>query len=181
MERNNYYADKTCERCGGTYFGYKASKRCKPCRRKAKTEWERERLQDPEYKERRKATSKIWEQANKEKRANYQRDWASANPEKIKAYALKYYYANPTKSATKREKQKLRQWGLTIEQYEELLKRQNGVCAICNKACSSGRKLAIDHDHKTGRIRGLLCSNCNLGLGKFFDNKELLRKAISYL
>ena len=65
--------------------------------------------------------------------------------------------------------------------YEELLGEQAGACAICGLAETTGRRLAIDHDHKTGRIRGLLCSNCNRGIGHLKDDTRLLSKAIEYL
>jgi len=55
------------------------------------------------------------------------------------------------------------------------------VCVICEKSCPSGRRLAVDHEHSTGTIRGLLCINCNKGLGNFKDNIELLEAAIQYL
>ncbi len=63
---------------------------------------------------------------------------------------------------------------------------QNGLCAICNQPETAFMKnkimyLAVDHDHKTGKIRGLLCSNCNNGLGRFYDNVELLQNAIGYI
>ena len=70
----------------------------------------------------------------------------------------------------------------TIEQYNDLLEKQNGVCAICgvekNKNNSS---LCVDHDHKTGKIRGLLCHLCNTAIGKFNDDILLLEKAIKYI
>jgi hypothetical protein len=62
----------------------------------------------------------------------------------------------------------------------ELLSAQDGRCAICG-AERGTRRLAIDHDHTTGFIRGLLCVRCNTGLGSFRDDPELLRKAIEYL
>lgn len=59
-------------------------------------------------------------------------------------------------------KEKLsRFYGLTVDDYEAMLKFQNNACWLCGKPCSTGRRLAIDHDHLTGLIRGLLCSNCN--------------------
>ncbi len=70
---------------------------------------------------------------------------------------------------------------MMFEEYIELKKKQNDLCAICRKKCSSGRNLAIDHCHKRNIVRGLLCGNCNLGLGKFFDDVELLKRAIIYL
>ncbi len=54
-----------------------------------------------------------------------------------------------------------RKFGITLEEYNKLLAHQGGVCYICGKACTTGRKLAVDHDHDTGMIRGLLCVNCN--------------------
>lgn len=73
------------------------------------------------------------------------------------------------------------QFGITAEQYLEQLAKQAGACAICKKPCPSGRKLAVDHDHKTGEVRGLLCCNCNRGMGLFFDNSSCLREAAVYL
>lgn len=90
--------------------------------------------------------------------------WAIKNPEKRKYYVLK--------AAT----------GVSKEQYLELLSTQNYKCAICNKNCSDlNKKLSVDHDHITNNVRGLLCGKCNMGLGYFNDNKELLNNAIKYL
>ena len=68
--------------------------------------------------------------------------------------------------------------GLTLEQYKSLLTYQSGVCAICEEGCF--QSLAIDHNHKTGVVRGLLCMKCNTGLGKFKTIQQL-KKAIAYL
>ena len=72
-----------------------------------------------------------------------------------------------------------RKFGITFEQFELLVILQNGLCAICRKKLD--KHLAVDHDHKTGEIRGLLCTNCNVGLGHFRDSGELLQRAIDYL
>lgn len=72
-------------------------------------------------------------------------------------------------------------YGITLERYEELLAQQNNACAICKETCSTGRRLAVDHDHGTGVVRGLLCNECNQGLGKFKDSPELLQEAQNYL
>ena len=74
-----------------------------------------------------------------------------------------------------------RMFGMTLEEYDEKLVNQYGGCKICGLTCVSGKRLAVDHDHKTGKIRDLLCNNCNAGLGKFQDNPELLIKAADYL
>jgi Autographiviridae endonuclease VII len=65
--------------------------------------------------------------------------------------------------------------------YEALLDKQNGVCAICGGTCTNGHTLYVDHDHKTGMIRGLLCNRCNFGIGYFKDNQTFLAAAIEYL
>lgn len=70
-----------------------------------------------------------------------------------------------------------RTYNLTAEQYENLEKSQDGGCAICGGLA----RLNIDHCHKTGNVRGLLCSNCNRGLGMFADDKSRLLNAIEYL
>lgn len=80
-----------------------------------------------------------------------------------------------------------RLYGITLEQYQEMYEAQNGLCAICGQpeTCKTNTgkiaNLSIDHDHDTGEVRGLLCRNCNHGLGCFKDNKESLRNAITYL
>lgn len=72
--------------------------------------------------------------------------------------------------------------GCSVEQYNELFKKQNGCCAICGKHSSNlERSLAADHCHTSKSIRGLLCMHCNNGLGKFRDSIELLESAIEYL
>jgi hypothetical protein len=78
----------------------------------------------------------------------------------------------------------LRKYHLTYQEYQKLLKKQHGRCALCgSKVSGDGRtsRLFIDHDHKTGEIRGLLCVTCNSGLGFFRENPDLLRKATEYL
>lgn len=62
-----------------------------------------------------------------------------------------------------------------------MMAAQNYACLICKQPCKSGKLLAVDHDHKTNRVRGLLCMNCNQGLGKFQDDPDLLVAAAEYL
>lgn len=79
-------------------------------------------------------------------------------------------FDTPTKS-------RLGKYGLHLNRFAQLFIQQEGVCRICR----SGPPLVIDHDHATGRVRGLLCSKCNTGLGFFRDDPRLLREAIRYL
>jgi hypothetical protein len=74
-------------------------------------------------------------------------------------------------------------YGISIEEYERLLKRQNGRCAICKSPPVNGRgkTLQVDHDHATGRIRGLLCHGCNAGIGNFCESLSNIIAAAAYL
>jgi hypothetical protein len=92
-------------------------------------------------------------------------------------------------SKTKTERQlvntKLRlkhQYGLTVEQFDKLVKEQNNKCFICDtEGGYNGKPLYVDHCHKSGQVRRLLCQHCNSGLGMFRDNPQLLLKAAEYL
>jgi hypothetical protein len=81
-----------------------------------------------------------------------------------------------------RERNLKRNFNLSESEYQSMFAAQKGCCAICGKSRnSSGKKLAVDHCHKTGKVRGLLCINCNLGLGSLQDKIEILESAINYL
>lgn len=75
----------------------------------------------------------------------------------------------------------LKTYGITKEQYEELYAAQDGVCFICQRATGKTKKLAVDHDHKTGYVRGLLCSTCNKILGHLRDDDYAASRIVSYL
>lgn len=72
-------------------------------------------------------------------------------------------------------------YGLSAEQYYEMYLNQDGKCAICGAELPDENYLHVDHDKKTGEVRGLLCRDCNWGLGNFKDNPKNLQKAIEYL
>jgi hypothetical protein len=73
-------------------------------------------------------------------------------------------------------------YGITLEQFDEMLTSQNGGCAICKTQVPGGRgNFTVDHCHSTGRIRGLLCNSCNVGLGSFKDSPSLLIAAAKYV
>ena len=80
-----------------------------------------------------------------------------------------------------RDRRLVKEFNLTSSDYASLLRKQSGLCAICHQPDPRQIRLAVDHDHATGKVRGLLCYPCNLGLGCFHDNPEFLKKAISYL
>jgi hypothetical protein len=75
----------------------------------------------------------------------------------------------------------VREYGMTIEDYETMFKRQHGACAICYEPSAPHKKLAVDHCHDTLKARGLLCENCNRGVGMFKNDKLRLANAINYL
>ena len=110
-------------------------------------------------------TSKKYREKNKEivKKCNRERNkkWRNNNPETYKAAKRKTYY------------------NITQENFKKLLKNQNNCCAICGKEFD--KTPYVDHDHKTNKIRGLLCQKCNSGLGMLGDNLENLKRAVDYL
>jgi hypothetical protein len=71
-----------------------------------------------------------------------------------------------------------KKYGLSTIDYEEMYKKQNGECKICRK---SFPRLSVDHNHKNGKIRGLLCIKCNAALGSFQDSPEIMKRAIQYI
>lgn len=112
--------------------------------------------------------------------------------------ALAYYHANieevrrkqNERASTPEAKERARayqlekKFGLTVADYESMLRAQDGKCAICGSE-SSGRKdrsnFSVDHDHKTNRVRGLLCRGCNTGIGNLRENPDILIRAADYL
>lgn len=92
---------------------------------------------------------------------------------------MRRWRATPKGREWQRRQNLRRQHGLTLEQYETMLGQQSGGCAICG--VGNPPTLAVDHNHKTGKIRGLLCAKCNTGLGGFRDDTSLLCRAIAYL
>lgn len=102
----------------------------------------------------------------------------SGRVNQCKACVSKRYRETTTRQ---REHWLRRNYQLTTDEYDEMLASQNGVCAICHEKCTNGRRLAVDHDHRTGKVRGLLCSKCNTALGGFRESEDLLQKAIRYL
>ena len=74
---------------------------------------------------------------------------------------------------------RFKRYGISKDEYDFLLKKQKNSCAICNTEFKD--EPHIDHDHVTGNVRGLLCFACNTGIGQFYDNQDLLKKAINYL
>lgn len=80
-----------------------------------------------------------------------------------------------------KQKRRRKAYGITSEEFDTLLSRQHGLCAICGGPPTVKRGWCVDHDHTSGKVRGLLCTNCNIGLGNFKENPAALQSAVYYL
>lgn len=129
--------------------------------------------------EERRAYNKAYREKNKERLVAYGVAYRSKNKEVCNARSRKYHAEN--RDSIRRQKA-LKKYGITKEQYDNLLRRQNYKCAVCATDSPDGAgDWHIDHCHNTGAVRGLLCSKCNVGLGMFNDDPEALRLAASYI
>ena len=117
----------------------------------------------------------------------YSREWSRRHREYLNKYHRDYHHnvikTNPDKLAAKnlsgsytRRKKK---YGITKNEYLTLLTKQNGRCSICD--IEYGDKLRVDYNHLTGKVRSLLCANCNAGLGMFQEYPDRLKSAASYI
>ena len=144
-------------------------------KREARQEYMRQyRLRNPEKWMR---TPEQQAKINARKREQYAAD--EAFREIVKARSRVWQVANPEK----RKANRLKVHGIGLSDYQDILAEQHGRCWICGYSDLSDPKMfpIVDHCHTTGRVRGLLCMNCNQGLGKFKDNPDLLIQAIAYL
>ena len=136
---------------------------------------------------------------------DYMRQWREAHPDKVASYRKKFNATHDTNEMSRKYyqdhqdamKEKARRYRQTNKarikrnrlrsrygevKYDEMFTKQEGRCAICGRHQSELPKaLCVDHVHNTGEIRALLCSDCNLGIGSFFDNPDLLILAAEYL
>lgn len=120
--------------------------------------------QDKNNRERQAANMKAWREANPKRHAANAKAYREANPDWRTNYHLKHTY------------------GITLVDYNKMLDAQGNGCAICGKTPKeNGKRLDVDHDHKTGQVRGLLCTQCNMGLGCLGDSLLQLQAAVSYL
>ena len=106
--------------------------------------------------------------------------WRANNPERERATKAAYIAAG-RKKAVDRRYHLMRKYGITPEEYDAQLAKQDGRCGICRRLPTPGISLHVDHDHATGRIRGLLCFRCNNALGDFEDSPVLLTQAAEYV
>lgn len=110
--------------------------------------------------------------------------WSVRNREKHYEICKKTIAKNPELYSKRHRKYELqKKYNLTEEDYNKMLIKQNGCCAICgtDKPTGKWKVFAVDHNHKTGTVRELLCNECNRGIGLLKDNPELLMKAAKYI
>lgn len=132
-----------------------------------------------ENKEKWKRTKEQQEKINASKREKYAND--AEYRESIKKKVSEYNKKHPE---VKKNSHLVYDFGITLEDYNDMLIKQDFKCAICGSKLpknSKAKHFVVDHDHKTGKVRGLLCQCCNFGLGQFQDNIENLKNAIRYL
>jgi hypothetical protein len=170
-------SSKVCTKFGelkpmGEFYANSARKdgydaRCKKC------DAERGAAYRATHREEDRARDAAYRANNQDKRRAYN----DAHREELSAYFSRY-------NAEHRDKRcaydLMRHYGLSSDDYDALFSSQQGKCAICN-GDNGGRRLHTDHDHETGKVRGLLCSNCNTAIGLLGDDIELLNKAVLYL
>ena len=129
---------------------------------------------------------------NKEKIDRRTTKWYKNNVEKAREYMKQYCknHREEKKKYDKEHKEELKEYrtqyyikklyGLSHEGWLKLYKNQDGRCAICKKLFEKPSDACVDHNHKTDEVRGLLCKNCNFGLGYFNDDLEIVKEAINY-
>jgi hypothetical protein len=123
-----------------------------------------------------------WNEKNPGRHNATTRAWQERNKEKVKANVSRWQRENKDKRAVIDRRCALKSaYGMTIEDYDEMLVKQGGVCLICSSEANGRGRLHVDHNHETDAIRGLLCSKCNTALGLFGDDAKLIRKAAKYL
>jgi hypothetical protein len=139
--------------------------------------------------------------ARREYQRKNMRRWARSNPERARSIRVRYDTSHkdellrrerryralyPEKRRTQNRKHSLRKYGLTPDEYTAMHQAQNGICALCKKPETSRlrgtlRALAVDHCHRTGVVRGLLCRRCNMMIGMADDDADTFLAAVSYL
>lgn len=193
---------KRCRKCGEEkqridFHSNKSSKDgltsfCKQCQSIRSKEWresnlERERENNRKWREnnpdRVRERSRKWRENNPERHQENVRKWGKNNPDRAREHRNKWRTNNLERALEKdRERSRRshlkRNYGISEQEYTRMLNQQKGVCAICEESCKTGKRLAVDHSHITGKIRGLLCFECNRRLGIV---ESFMEQALEYL
>ena len=159
-------------------------KRCSRCRQeKSRKEFSKCRTRKDGYHNWCKACFKQYRQKNRKRILKYNKQYYQKNKKRLCEYSKQWWQKNKKRYRLSRRKYALNYYyNLTPEEYDTMFAEQRGCCGICNRHQSKlKRKLDVDHNPKINKVRGLLCRNCNIGLGYFFHNTEYLKQAIKYL
>ena len=124
------------------------------------------------------ARARAWYRDNREHVIARVKQWRSENPDRARATQRA---VNGRRKPAARDHHLQKNFGIGLADYERMLHEQGGGCAICRRPPRPGSSLHVDHDHETGKVRGLLCFRCNGGLGQFAENGDRLADAMSYL
>jgi hypothetical protein len=116
----------------------------------------------------------------KSERAEYMQEWRKSNPERWRKISAK---SRKKRSADGRVKNEVLRWkyGIGYPEFRRMITEQDNRCAICMRPFKSERVTFVDHDHNTGKVRGILCAGCNMGIGILGEDVKILQKAINYL
>lgn len=104
--------------------------------------------------------------------------WRQENPDRLKFHQMTHYKKNRHRV---RASQRNAKYSLAKDQFRTMMANQEGLCAICEESFQPDKQFAVDHSHMTGKIRQLLCSRCNTGIGQFLDDPMLVERAMHYL
>lgn len=150
------HSESVCSDCGGVGVSqYYTKGKCIPCYSKTRYEFRADSPERPDHNE------------FLEKRRENAKKWNTENPEKYKENKHKW---------------RLKVYGLKVDEYKNLLYEQNGVCKICKDSPKEGKRLSVDHDHNTKKVRALLCNRCNMFIGDLETiPKEIQESAKNYL
>lgn len=189
---------KMCNKCGAECEN-KNDRMCRKCRAEYRKNWA------AKNKEKIAANTARYQKDNAEFLREYKKNWRLKNPDKAKESIRQWKLRNPDKvladgrkqDAKRLKKQERKdymkdrrlkeQFSLSLDAYRALVVAQNGLCAICGKAenhldrAGKIRELCVDHCHKGGHVRQLLCNRCNTILGRALDNADVLEKCAQYL
>ena len=126
--------------------------------------------------------SRQYRSIHRDKRNEYNRKYRMRHYDKVVAANKLWRKQNPDKAKAIRRKERLKRYGITQEEYNKILDRQDGKCAICRiQFGSTKRSFAVDHNHETNEVRGILCHRCNQAIGLLREDPAIIARAISYV
>lgn len=174
--------NKICKNCNKEFIPSKNDVRIKFCSEQCRNEFRSKNKYTSDWLKNnrehvKKYRNKTANERNERRRKKYSSDSEYRESQKLKS--KQYRENNPIK---RKENDLINKYGISYQEYLDILKNQNYKCAICGIDINeSNIQFNIDHSHETGKVRGILCSKCNFGIGQFNDDIGLLKNAIRYL